>query len=195
MNKRLDDLTKWYKEYIYSRDIFFNFIEGQNTFSNSVLKASRPILFSYNTIFQFERKGNNREGALTQKRINVFIDKKEILVKVIKIRKDTSFENQIHTYFHELAHLVNIHNKQIDIKLSTPQKEYVAEVVAQALLFSFCGGKKIDNLEENNKWDQKEYINLWIKNAIFSKKKIEEMQRQIIFSYDYISKVILNYKK
>ena len=187
-------LIKKYESYISSRDVYFNYLEKYQNFSTSVLKHCRQILIEYNTSFEFERKGNVREGALTQKRLDLEIQNKPMLVKVIKIRKDVELISQIHVFFHELVHLVNNHNNQEwnEINLSLPQKEYVAEVCAQALLFSFVGGKYIYELPDNKKWDQSQYISMWIKNSKLSNNKIQEMWRQIEYSYDFISKSILN---
>ena len=193
MEERTKYLIKEYREYISSRDIYFNYINDYKSFTGSLLKHTREILNDNDTLFNFERKGNSREGAFTQKRSGFDIDGKQILVKVIKIRKDIEFVNQIHVYLHELTHLINNHNNQElnDIKLSTPQKEYVAETVSQSLLFSFVGGMLASELPPNNKWEQDEYITRWITNAKFSDKKIKEMWRQIIFSYNKITDVII----
>lgn len=193
MDKRTQLLIDRYKEYIDSREVFFNYLEDYETFSSSILKHSRPILLEYNTAFNFERKGNNREGALTQKNLKEKIAGIHLLVKVVKVRKDIEFPLQIHTFFHELAHLVNNHNDQEmnHISLSTAQKEYVAEVTAQALLYSFVGGMKVEELPSNEKWDQSTYIYNWIKNAKFSDEKIDEMWKQIEFAYEKISNTIL----
>gem|GEM_PF-2535839 len=153
MNKYERILLDKYEKYISSREIYFNYLSDYETFSSSILKHCRPILLEYNTSFAFEKKGNVREGALTQKRLNLKINDKELLVKVIKIRKDVDFISQIHVFFHEIAHLVNNHNDQELnlIRLSTAQKEYVAEVTAQALLFSFVGGARVEELPYNEK--------------------------------------------
>ncbi len=190
---RVEQLINKYKEYISSRDIFFNYLEDYETFSSSVLKHTREILLSKNTMFNFERKGNNREGALTQKDTKLRIEGRPILTKVVKIRKDAPFALQLHTYFHELAHLVNDHNNQSlnELTLSTPQKEYVAEVTAQALLYSFAGGMLVEDLPSNNKWDQSLYIQGWIRKAKFSEDKIRVMWEQIEYAYNTIKDAII----
>ncbi len=143
-------------------------------------------------MFEFEKEGNVREGALTQKKLNYKIDNIPMFLKVIKIRKNIDFSSQIHTYFHELSHLVNEHEiKKNNNSLSYSQKEYVAEVCAQALLYSFVGGSKISDLPSNNKWDRSNYIYSWIRNARMSDKKIDEMWKQINFAYNKISDSIL----
>ncbi len=193
MSSQKEYLIEKYKKFIDSKKIYFNYLIDYQTFSSSVLKHTRSILLDKNASFNFERKGNSREGALTQKYLNKRIAGIPILLKVVKIRKDVDFSSQLHTYFHELAHLVNNHEDQSSnkISLSTPQKEYVAEVVSQTLLFSFAGGLKVEELPSNNKWEQSLYISNWIKNAKFSEEKIKEMWKQINYAYDYISKIIL----
>ncbi len=190
---RVQSLIKQYKEFVSTREIYFNYISDYETFSSSVLKHTRPILFDKNATFNFERKGNNREGALTQKDTKLRIGGRPILTKVIKVRKDVEFELQLHTYFHELAHLINDHNNQSlnGTVLSRPQKEYVAETVAQALLYSFCGGMDVSELPSNNKWDHSKYIEGWIRKAKFSDEKIKVMWEQINFAYETIRDTIL----
>lgn len=193
LNKTKQSLINWYIDYINEREIYFDYLSEYKTFSSSVLRHSRPILLEYNTVFNFERKGNNREGALTQKNLNEKVAGISLLVKTIKIRKDISFPLQIHTYFHELTHLVCNHNDQYnnEISLSTGQKEYVAEVTAQALLFSFCGGMLVENLPSNDKWDHSKYINNWVNASAFGKEKIKECKRQIQYAYEKISDTLL----
>ncbi len=194
---RVDRLLSEHKEYILSRDIFFNYLEDYETFSSSVLKHTRPILLEFNTAFNFERKGNTREGAYTQKYMGEKVAGIHLKLKVVKVRKDAPFALQLHTYFHELAHLVNNHNEQHlnEDTLSRPQKEYVAETVAQALLYSFADGMKIEELPSNGKWDHSKYVESWIKNAKFSDAKIDEMWRQINYAYDKISDAIIEKTK
>ena len=193
MEERVEHLLKKYKNYISTRHIYFNYLNEYDSFTSSLLNHTQRILDSFETTFSFERSGNSREGALTQKKIKSPLGEERVIFKMIKIRSDISFINQIHVYFHELTHLVNNHNNQEknEIKLSTPQKEYVAETVAQALLHSFVGGMKAKDLPPNNKWIQDEYIYRWIKNAKFSTKKINEMWRQINDSYIFIANEIL----
>lgn len=192
MDERKIKLLNKSREYIHSREIYFNYLSLYDSFETSVLKHTKEILNLFDTSFSFERKGNSREGALTQKKFKTKLGEEKIIRK-IKIRKDINLISQTHVFFHELTHLVNNHNNQElnDIRLSTPQKEYVAETTAQSLMFSFIGGLKASDLPPNNKWNQDEYIERWIKNAKFSDKKIKEMWRQINISYDYISIVIL----
>lgn len=181
-------LIKKYEDFVFSREIYFNYLTKFDSFSSSILKHTIDILFEHNTTFHFERKGNKRDGALTQKVI-----KNENFrgsIKIIKIRRDVSFGSQIHIYFHELVHLINNHYDFLSV-LSTPQKEYVAEVTAQALMYSFCGGKKICELENNGKWEKEKYIERWIERARISKEKENLMWEQIENSYTKISKKIL----
>ncbi len=190
---RTKELINRVEEYICSKEIYLNYIEDYETFASSILKHTRQILIDKNSVFNYERKGNNREGAFTQKDTKLRISGIPILTKVVKVRKDAPFVSQIHTYFHELAHLVNDHNSRTnEITLSKPQKEYVAETTAQALLYSFVGGMKVKDLPSNNKWDQEIYIESWIRNAKFSEDKIKEMWRQIEFAYDLIKDTILD---
>ncbi len=193
MENRTRILLDRYKKYISTKEIYFNYLNDYESFETSLLPHTLEILDFFNTQFKFERRGNSREGALTQKKIRTSLGEIKILSRNLKIRKDINFINQVHVYFHELTHLVNNHNNQElnKIKLSTPQKEYVAETVAQSLLYSFVGGIKARDLPSNYKWKQEEYIERWIKNAKFSDKKIIEMWKQINNSYEFISKIIL----
>lgn len=189
---RVKYLIQRYNDYINSRDVYFNYYEEYDSFSSSVLKHTRSILFSKNTLFEFERKGNRREGALTTKTTNFKIGNVNIKSKKIKIRRDIDFRLQLSTYFHELSHLINDHNDRNENSLSRPQKEYVAEVTSQALMYSFAGGLKVGDYPKNEKWDQNLYIYGWIKNAKFSDDKIEEMWRQIEFAYETIKDSIFS---
>lgn len=192
------ELIKRYKKYISSHNIEFNYLEEFETFSSSVLRHTRPLLIEYNTTFHFERKGNKREGALTQREIrDITIEGRSLLSRVVKIQRGIEFSLQIHTYFHELTHMINNHIEQEknDIQLTTAQKEYVAEVTAQSLIYTFCGGMLVDELPDNGKFDQTTYIEAWINGAQFSKEKIDEMWRQIEFAYSKISAIILENKK
>ena len=190
---KIDFLLNKYIEFVNSTSTHMDYLSEYNTFSSSILKHTRPLLLEYNTTFQWERKGNTREGALTQKNLHKNVAGINLLVKVIKIRKDTEFLSQIHTYFHELTHLVCNHNDQQlnDYTLTTPQKEYVAEVTAQALLSTFVGGIKIEEIPKTDKWDPKDYILSWIKSGKFSDKKILVMWEQINFSYEKIRNSII----
>lgn len=188
---RTELLLKRYKDYVSGREIYFDYTKDYEKFSSSVLKHTRTILFDNNATFSFERKGNSREGALTQKDTKLRIEGKAILTKVVKVRRDVDFVHQLHTYFHELAHLINEHNTHGRLLLSTPQKEYVAETVAQALLYSFAGGLLIQDMPSNDKWDQSLYIENWIKRAKFSEDKINLMWEQIELAYDTIRDSIL----
>ncbi len=193
MDKVKKELIDWYINFVESREVYMNYLEEYETFTSSLLKHSRPLLLEYNTVFNYERKGNNREGALTQKDLKEKVGGIHLLVKTIKIRKDIDFALQVHTYFHELAHLVCDHNDQDRnyTSLSTGQKEYVAETVAQALLRSFCGGMEVNELPSNNKWDQSDYILGWVKQSAFGKEKIKECKRQIEYAYEKISTSLL----
>lgn len=189
---RVNKLIDRYKSYVESREIYFNYVEDYETFSSSVLKHTRPILFEKNALFEFERKGNNREGALTTKTTNYKVAGVNIKSKKVKIRRDIDFVLQLSTYFHELVHLINDHNARgSDAVLSSPQKEYVAEVTSQALMYSFVGGIKVEDFPSNNKWDHTQYIYNWIRNAKFSEAKINEMWNQIETSYNKIREIIL----
>lgn len=194
MSKFKNELLISYKNFVKKNNIYFNYLDKYEYFTNSVLKHTQSLLIEYNATFSFERKGNLREGVFTQKEIKNLINGQSGSIKIIKIRKDTLFISKIHTYFHELVHLINNHNNQElnKIKLSTPQKEYVAEVTSQALIYSFCGGLLIENIPSNKKWDHTIYVKEWIKNAKMTKIKISEMWKQISFSYDLISKTIIN---
>ncbi len=194
MNDRVNELLKQYKDYVNSREIYFNYVEEYESFSKSVLKHTRQVLFDKNALFEFERKGNNREGALTTKVTDVKIGGVSIKSKKVKIRRDIDFILQLSTYFHELVHLVNDHNirSKTEELLSRPQKEYVAEVTSQALMYSFVGGIKVEDYPHNNKWDQTQYVYGWIRKAKFSDKKVKMMWEQINYSYEYISKTILD---
>lgn len=191
--ERVEELIKRYKEFVETREIYFNYVEDYETFSSSVLKHTRPILFDNNALFEFERKGNNREGALTTKTTNYKVAGVNIKSKKIKVRRGIEFELQLSTYFHELAHLINKHNDQSmnEAVLSRPQKEYVAEVTSQALMYSFVGGLKVEDFPPNGKWDQSLYIYSWIRKAKFSKEKIDVMWKQIEKSYEIIRDSIL----
>ncbi len=192
-NSQKQDLLKWSHDFIVSKPIEMNYLDEYETFASSLLKHTRTLLLEYNTTFQWERKGNSRDGALTQKNLKEKIDNLNLLVKVVKIRKDVPFSSQIHTYFHELTHLICNHNNQNMNEgeiLTTAQKEYVAETTAQALLHSFVGGMTVEQLESNEKWDATKYIESWVKAGTFSKKKIIEMFKQIEWSYNVISKQI-----
>ncbi len=184
-------LINRYKEYVSSREIFFNYVEDYESFSSSVLKHTRPILFEKNALFEFERKGNSREGALTTKTTGYKIAGVNIKSKKIKIRRGIDFTLQLSTYFHELAHLINDHNDRDDNKLSRPQREYVAEVTSQALMYSFCGGLKVEDFPPNEKWDHSLYILSWIRNAKFSEEKINIMWEQIETTYNKVKDAIL----
>ncbi len=194
MSDRVNDLLSQYKDFVSSREIFFNYVEEYESFSKSVLKHTRSILFSKNALFEFERKGNNREGALTTKVTNVKIGGVSIKSKKVKIRRDIDFTLQLSTYFHELVHLVNDHNIRTKHEelLSRPQKEYVAEVTSQALMYSFVGGIKVEDFPHNNKWDHTQYIYGWIRKAKFSDEKIRIMWEQINYSYNLIKDTILD---
>ncbi len=191
---RVEELLKRSDEYINSREVYMNYLTEYEKFSSSILRHTREILLDKNTTFNFERKGNSREGALTQKDTKLRIGGRAILTKVIKVRKDVDFSLQLHTYFHELAHLINDHNNQTlnEGVLSKPQKEYVAETVAQALLYSFAGGMHVSELPSNNKWDQSKYIEGWISKAKFSEEKIDLMWKQIEFAYEKVKDTIIN---
>ncbi len=191
VNERVNRLLYMYKEYVSTRDIFFNYVEDYESFSSSVLKHTRAILFDKNTLFEFERKGNNREGALTTKTTGHKIAGVSIKSKKVKIRRGIDFTLQLSTYFHELAHLVNDHNDRDDNSLSRPQREYVAEVTSQALMYSFCGGLRVEDFPPNEKWDHSLYIYSWIRNAKFSEEKIRIMWEQIEFAYNNIKDSIL----
>lgn len=193
MDKNKKELINWYINFVESRKVYMNYFEEYKTFSSSLLKHSRPLLLEYNTVFNYERKGNSREGALTQKDLKQNVGGVHLLVKTIKIRKNIDFKLQAHTYFHELAHLVCNHNDQERNKtsLSKGQKEYVAETVAQALLWSFCGGITVNELPSNEKWDQSNYILGWVRQSVFGKEKIKECKRQIEFSYNKILTALL----
>ncbi len=190
-NKSLIDRSS---KYILNSKIYMDYTIEYDSFSSSILKHTRQLLIDKNAMFEFERKGNNREGALTQKDTKLRVGGRPILAKVIKVRRDVEFVSQIHTYFHELAHLLNNHNNQSmnEGVLTNPQKEYVAETVAQALLYSFVGGLTVDKLPSNDKWDQTKYIEGWISNAKFSEEKIDLMWKQIDFAYSVISVQILS---
>ncbi len=189
---RVEKLMQQYKDYVSSREIYFNYVEDYESFSSSVLKHTRPILFSKNALFEFERKGNNREGALTTKTTGIKIGGVNIKSKKVKIRRGIEFELQLSTYFHELAHLINDHNDREDGILSRPQKEYVAEVTSQALMHSFVGGLKVEDFPSNGKWDHTQYIYGWIRKAKFSEEKIKLMWEQIEFAYDSIRDSIID---
>lgn len=194
MDKQKQKLIDWYIDFVETREVYMNYLEEYETFASSILKHTRPILLEHNAAFNYERKGNNREGALTQKDLKQNVAGIHLLLKTIKIRKDIDFSLQIHTYFHELAHLVLNHNDQSknDKVLSTGQKEYVAETVAQALLYSFCGGMVVGELPSNEKWDQEDYIAGWVRNSVFGKDKIKECHSQIEYAYNKISWSILS---
>ncbi len=192
MDERVKLLIERYKEYVCSREIYFNYVEDYESFSTSVLKHTRPILFEKNALFEFERKGNNREGALTTKTTGYKIAGVNIKSKKVKIRRGIDFTLQLSTYFHELAHLVNDHNDRNENVLSRPQREYVAEVVSQALMYSFCGGLKVEDFPPNDKWNHSLYILNWIRNAKFSDEKIDIMWNQIESCYNLIKDSILN---
>ncbi|BDU67666.1 MAG: hypothetical protein TYPL_3190 [Candidatus Tyloplasma litorale] len=188
-----DYLINEYKNFVKNRKIYFNYSDLNKKFTSSILKNTRDILNEYNTLFSYEKKGNKREGALIKKPFNEKLKEIKIYKKTIKVRFDADFESKAHVYFHELGHLVNNHedNNKNEIKLSIPQKEYVAEVIAQALLFSFFDGMLVSQLKNNSKSNKEKYIENWIKNAKFSNSKIEEMWRQINFGYEKISKIII----
>ncbi len=188
---RTDKLIKQYKDYVSSREIYLNYVEDYESFSSSVLKHTRQILFDHNALFEFERKGNNREGALTTKSTGVRIGGVSIKSKKVKIRRGIDFVLQLSTYFHELAHLVNNHNDRANNILSTAQREYVAEVSSQALMYSFVGGLKVEDFPSNGKWDHSMYVYGWIRKAKFSDEKIKIMWNQIEYTYDLIKNVIL----
>ncbi len=188
---RVDLLIKRYKEYVSSREIILNYVEDYDSFSSSALKHTRQILFDHNALFEFERRGNNREGALTTKSTGVKIGGVSIKSKKVKVRRGIDFTLQLSTYFHELAHLVNNHNDRNNNILSTAQREYVAEVSSQALMYSFVGGLKVEDFPSNGKWDHSMYVYGWIRNAKFSEEKIKIMWDQIEYTYNLIKNSIV----
>lgn len=189
---RVEELIKRYEDFVKSRKIYFNYVEDYETFSSSVLKHTRQILFDNNALFEFERKGNNREGALTTKTTGIKIGGVSIKSKKVKIRRGIDFRLQLSTYFHELTHLINNHNDKKNNILSVPQKEYVAEVTSQALMYSFVGGLKVKDFPSNGKWDHSLYIYGWIRKAKFSKEKINLMWEQINDTYKLIAETIVD---
>lgn len=158
------ELFSWSKEVVKSTS-FVNNISFEK-----ILKKYEYLMLENEISFHYQRSDAKRGGAAVKK------IKNDKIFYEIRIKKNTTDEDKINIFFHELAHiLLKHHEKSI---LNSKHKEFIVDTIAEVYL------KKYKNityykLKSNNSWDQSKYRWEYIKNTKINKNQKKEIIKQI----------------
>lgn len=151
------------------------------------LKSILKILDSYECKFRYLRSDSIKNGHI---KATVNRSTGEYSLELAINRAD-NVGGQVYTIIHELTHLIN--NHIFGKELTKKQGEIVADTTALYFINKYDLVTEYKTSAVSNKWDVENYSNLYIDNMQISKRKYDEIIRQINDSKLIIERMLIEY--